>query len=357
MQWKWKGPVDGGITQSLLGKYLQDPFSFVLYYGCGLEEPSATNQNLIWGNMFHLLLELSLPIPTLYTQLPQETLDHLSKQLIDHEARYTHVEPTTLYSVQEMMKLYNDRYKCYYSVATEKQFKFDYSTRNHKVSLMGKIDGIGTRYLTPLPLCDPLPPDWFGPDSPVLIEHKCKGFHDKLQHRQEIKTDLQLNLYLHAMQVLGHTTDQVIYDIIRIPEVQFGCPERNIGERIPYYINRIYNTQKPYKEFPVAKNGFAWLDQHCFTHPESTVTEFRKITLDPIIDSLCYMYEYTLADSFDPFNPDCYNHLFHRRPLRLFDPARTEKFKKDYYNFLTGQLPIDGLVQVPHLFKELHGEG
>jgi hypothetical protein len=354
MQWKWKGPVDGGITQSLLGKYLQDPFSFVLYYGCGLEEPAAVNQNLIWGNEFHLLLELTLPLDQPYNSLPQETHDKLRAELTKYEERYSHVEPTTLYSVLEMMKLYNDSYKFPYKVRTEKQFKFDYSTKNHKVSLMGKIDGIGTpredHTYENLPM-------GFDSDRPIIIEHKCKGYHDKAQHRQEIKTDLQLNLYLHAMQVLGHTTDQVVYDIIRIPEVQYGCPARNIGERIPYYINRIYNTCTPYREYPVSKNKFLWLDQHCFSHPENLVAEFRKITLDPIIDSLCYMYEYTLADSFDPFNPDCYNHLFHRRPLRLFDPARTDKFKKDYYQYLTGALPIESLVPVPHLFKELHGEG
>jgi hypothetical protein len=352
MRWKWKGPIDGGITQSLLGKYLQDPFSFVLYYGCGLQEPAATNQNLIWGNEFHLLLELTLPLDQTYNSLPQEVHDSLRNSLIEHENQYAHVEPTTIHSVLEMMKLYNDSYKLSYEVKTEKQFKFDYSTKNHQVSLMGKIDGIGVARTPDVSSTYP-----FDLNRPVIIEHKCKGYHDKVQHRQEIHTDLQLNLYLHAMQVLGYTTDQVIYDIIRIPEVQYGCPARNIGERIPYYINRIYNTCNSYREFPVAKNKFMWLDQHCFSHPEDLVTEFRKITLDPIIDSLCYMYEYTLADSFDPFNPDCYNHLFHRRPLRLFDPARTDKFKKDYYQFLTGALPIESLVPVPHLFKELHGEG
>jgi len=351
MQWKWKGPVDGGITQSLLGKYLQDPFSFVLYYGCGLEEPSTINQNLIWGNEFHLLLELTLPYPQLYNNLTQGYLDDLRQQLVTLEEGYAHVEPTTLYSVMEMMKLYNDSYKLSYEIETEKQFKFEYHTKNHRVSLMGKIDGIGTPQTHDVSSTYP-----FDLNRPVIIEHKCKGYHDKAQHRQEIHTDLQLNLYLHAMQVLGHTTDQVVYDIIRIPEVQYGCPARNIGERIPYYINRIYNTCTPYKEYPVSKNKFLWLDQHCFSHPENLVAEFRKITLDPIIDSLCYMYEYTLSDSFDPFNPDCYNHLFHRRPLRLFDPARTDKFKKDYYQYLTGALPIESLVPVPHLFKELHGE-
>jgi hypothetical protein len=351
MLWKWKGPVDGGITQSLLGKYLQDPFSFVLYYGCGLEEPAPVNQNLIWGNEFHLLLELTLPNPLLYNNLSQGYLDDLRQQLVTLEEGYAHVEANTLHSVMEMMKLYNDSYKLSYEIETEKQFKFEYHTKNHQVSLMGKIDGIGISHTPFIPAGYP-----FGPDLPVLIEHKCKGYHDKLQHRQEIHTDLQLNVYLHAMQVLGHTTDQVIYDIIRIPEVQFGCPARNIGERIPYYINRIYNTCTPYKDYPVSKNKFMWLDQHCFSHPEELVTEFRKVTLDPIIDGLCYMYEYTLSDSFDPFNPDCYNHLFHRRPLRLFDPARTDKFKKDYYQYLTGALPLESLVPVPHLFKELHGE-
>lgn len=33
MKWLWSGPIEGGITQSMIGMYLQDPYCFVLYYG------------------------------------------------------------------------------------------------------------------------------------------------------------------------------------------------------------------------------------------------------------------------------------------------------------------------------------
>lgn len=354
MQWKWRGPIDGGITQSLLSKYLQDPFSFVLYYGLGLEEPSQLNQNLIWGNMFHKLLEVTLPIPNLYNKFTEEQLAVVQEVLKEEESRYLSIDPTTIHSVQEMMKLYDDRYKLFFDVETERQFKLPYHTKNFEISLMGKIDGIGRRSMfddySNIPmglLCD---------KSRILVEHKCKGRHDKLQHRQEIHTDLQLNLYLHAMELLGEPCDHVVYDILRIPEVQWNCPPRQAGERHKFYIERIYNKCTPYKEYPVVRNKIFWVDQHIFVHPQETVTRYRKEVLDPIVDSLCYMYEYTLSDKFDPLNPDCYNHLFHKRPLRLFDPARTDSYKKDFYNYLTGQIDLDGLVPVPSLFKELEGE-
>jgi hypothetical protein len=41
---------------------------------------------------------------------------------------------------------------------------------------------------------------------------------------------------------------------------------------------------------------------------------------------------------------------------QVFDPARTSKFKKSYWNFLTGEIGLDGLIQVKELFKELSPE-
>jgi len=218
---------------------------------------------------------------------------------------------------------------------------------------MGKIDGIGHRrdMFSNSPVMG-LDTDY----STILVEHKCKGRHDKLQHRTEIHTDLQLNVYLHALDLLGIHCEQVVYDILRIPEVQWNCPPRQMSERHGFYISRLYNSCNPYKEYPVVRNKMFWVDQHIFIHPREKVTLYRKETIDPIIDSLCYMYEYTLSDSFDPFNPDCYNHLFHKRPLRLFDPARTDSYKKDFYNYLTGQIDVNGLVKVPQLFKELDNQ-
>lgn len=361
MQWKWKGPKDGGVTQSLLSRYLQDPFSFVLYYGLGLEEPSQLNQNLLWGNMFHKLLELTLKKPTLYKDFTLEQEAELQVLLREEEKKYPIIDPTTFWSVFEMMKLYDDRYKLSYDVQTEKEFKLPYKTKNHEVSLMGKMDGVGHRRdMTPDELYHGLavsPVMGLNTDyGTILVEHKCKGRHDKVQHRTEIHTDLQLNVYLHALDLLGIHCEQVVYDILRIPEVQWNCPPRQMSERHSFYISRIYNSCTAYKEYPVVRNKMFWVDQHIFTHPREKVAVFRKETLDPIIDSLCYMYEYTLADSFDPFNPDCYNHLFHKRPLRLFDPARTDSYKKDFYNYLTGQIDVNGLVQVPQLFKELDNQ-
>jgi len=353
MQWKWRGPIDGGITQSLLSKYLQDPFSFVLYYGLGLEEPSQLNQNLIWGNMFHTLLEVTLQWPELYRDLSDEQKATVQQVLKEEESKYLSIDMTTIYSVQEMMKLYDDRYKSLYTILTEQQFKLPYRTKNFPISLMGKIDGAGARNGN---TTSDYPMGLSNSEQYILVEHKCKGRHDKLQHRQEIHTDLQLNLYLHAMELAGKPCTHVVYDILRIPEVQWNCPARQAGERHKFYIERLYNNCTPYKEYPVARNKIFWVDQHIFYHPQEKVTRYRKEVLDPIIDSLCYMYEYTLSDSFDPLNPDCYNHLFHKRPLRLFDPARTDSYKKDFYNYLTGQIDLDSLVPVPSLFKELEGE-
>ena len=49
----WKGPLEGGITQSLLTKFLECPYRFYLYAGLGLEQPGEPEPNLIWGDICH----------------------------------------------------------------------------------------------------------------------------------------------------------------------------------------------------------------------------------------------------------------------------------------------------------------
>lgn len=346
MKWKWSGPLKGGITQSMLGKFLQDPYCFVLYYGLGLEEPQPLSQNLMWGNMFHKALEHVLPIPSQIKNFTETEKQQLFNILQDEERKYPHINATTLYSVMEMLELYPDEYKRNYAITTEMEFKVQHNTGNHQVSLKGKIDGVGTLYPNPFPEVIPSEPEH------ILIEHKSKESFDRQLFRSEISLDLQLNQYLYA---LNRTTacNTVVYDNVRIPELQWNCPARQAGERHKAYISRLYHKPGSYGDYPVKPKHFVWVDQYIFIHPMSQVELFLKETLNPIIDSLCFMYEYTLSDSFDPTNPDCYNYMFHKRPLRLFDPARTSKFKKDYWSHLTGAIPLEGLTPVNQLFKEL----
>jgi len=332
VQWIWKGPLEGGITQSLIGNFLTDPYTFVLYYGLGLEEEEKLNQNLLWGNMMHKGLELLLAKHQTFIEMEAE----IRAALLEEQKQWQYINSTTFFSVMNMLPLYNDKFKYDYEFETEKQFKIPYKTKNHKVSLMGKMDAYGVH--TKL-------------HHKCLGEHKCKGSYDRQLFRKEIHTDLQLNIYCYCNEVY-----EIVYDNILIPELQWNAPARDMMERQEGYIQRLYKTHN-WGSYPVAKKAFAWLDQIPITLPRDYNLWYMKCTVDPIIDAICYLYDYTNNDSFDPFNPDCYNHMFYRKPLRLFDPSRTEKFKRNYWNHLVDDIDVTMLTPTKELFKELKGEG
>jgi hypothetical protein len=361
MEWQWQGPLNGGITQSLIQKYLTNPYTFVLYYGLGLEEPEEYNQNLLWGNVMHKGLEIGLASSTPI----KDQIEQIKPELIIEAKKWPYINTTTVSSVLQMLKLYNDDYKqqfyhsslkitaneainssygvfkdfedsLTYNCKTEQQFKILHRTNtNNIVSLMGKVDGIGIKP------CGTI----------VLIEHKCKGSYDKAQFRKEIHTDLQLNIYCKANKV-----NHYVYDNILIPETQWNCPARDMMERHDFYINRLYNTHN-WGSYPVAKKSFMWLDQYTDQLPQEGIDDYFLRTVDPIIDQIVDLYNYCSEPSFDPFNPACFNKMYFNRPLRLFDPAKTDKFKMSYWNFLSGQIDKSGLVPTKELFKELKGEG
>lgn len=337
MKWIWKGPLEGGVTQSLLQKFEEDPFCFVLYYGLGLEEPSQENQNLLWGNCGHKGLEVGLENPKRFREFDEADWYEVRAAVLEESKKVLHTSRTTFPSVMNMLPLYNDNFKkdAISPIITERQFRLPHNTGRNEVTLMGKVDGIFTH-------------EEYGP---TLIEHKCKGWHDKVKLRKEIKKDVQVNIYSRMMG-----TRRVIYDVILIPETQWACPAVRVGEAPTAYINRIYQHHRG-ENFPIVQNTHHWLDQHSFSITDESIELVFKRTINPIIDKLCMLYEYTLSDSFDPLNPDCYNHLFYERPIRFFDPAHTNQFEKSYYGYITGELPLESLKPVSHLFKELVGEG
>lgn len=333
MEWKWPGPLKGGVTQSMINKFHEDPFCFVLYYGMGLEEPCEYNQNLLWGNVFHKGLEVGLERPEPIKAILPEIKPHLEAEA----AKYSYIYPTTVFSVLEMLKLYNDTFKFDLEmIETEKQFKVPHTTYSGKneVSLMGKMDLLAYDKAT---------------GNRIMGEHKTKGTYDKLQFRMEYPHDQQLNIYFYANKVY-----EVVYDNILIPEAQWNCPARDMNEYHHAYIKRLYHN-KEWGSYPVAKKPFMWIDQCTVAIAPESVERFMIETVDPAIDQICDLYEYVSQPDFKP--TESFNKLYFKKPLRMFDPSRTDKFKKNYYLYLTNQIGETGLVPVDTLFKELHGEG
>lgn len=338
MKWQWSGPVESGITQSMIGKFLTDPFTFFLYYGLGLEEPSESNPNLIWGVLFHKALEHVLASPLLISQQPPEFWAVTLYDIVYKEStKYPTCPDTFVPSVVAMAQLYNDSYRQHPNgvlpITTEVEFKEQLQTKNNLVTLKGKRDG---------QLFDEL--------YTTLIEHKCKKLYDRNVIKLELPYDLQLNIYSLFLR-----PQCIIYDLIKIPDIQWDLPPRKIGERAKFYIDRLYHTQWT-GQYPIAKKKMVWMDQIKIPVNYDIIEDWKVHTLFPILDRICDLYDYTSQPSFDYQNPNSYNTIFYRQPLRHFNPGSTEKFTREYHNFLTDQIDITGLTPVTQLFKELEDQ-
>lgn len=327
----WPGPVDGGITQSIINRYLDCPFRFYLYAVFGLEDPENINPNLMWGSICHRGLEEIVGSKILVANFDDEDKANLLSVIEDYTARDFPSAPASFpLSAYNMCLLYNDEYKLTDDFLAEVKFQVPYTTpKGNTVTLRGKVDGLG---------------------KTKMAEHKCVGRFDPGQSRLETPFDLQLNLY---MMVTG--VRECIYDKIKIPDTQtWGLPQKRTSEKVSHWVKRLYYDHYQ-GEYPISRNRYLWLDQYPVFRTDEEIEQWQKYELNPHIDNICRYWDYVTSSSFDPNNPDCYNELFWIKPIRTFDASRTEKYKCNYYNFLNGQYTLEDL-RPAHFYAELTDE-
>lgn len=332
---KWKGPIEGGITQSLINKFLVCPYQFYIYAGLGLKENKPDNNNLMWGDIFHKALELAIEHPRQIKGMIDEELLEIENKVKQHISDKWPKSPSTyLRSVMNMLRLYNDSYKADMpGIVTEKEFVVPY-TNHHglKVNLRGKRDG------------------WHE-GTKTLIEHKCKGRIDKETTTQEIPMDQQVCLY---SMVSG--AKNIIYDLILIPEAQYGLPQMRPGQKLSNFVDSWFSihTGPPTSTlWPINKKTPYWFAQIHIPITEENIETYRKFTLDPLIDRIYRWWNHVNKPGFDFQNPDHYNDVFYRTPIRQFNPHATAGYKGEYHDFLTGELALEDLVPVESFYAEL----
>lgn len=203
----WTGPNGdgpyGGVTQSLMGDFLQCPMRFKLYYVDGLASADGFSHQLEFGSMFHLAIETYLRDgANLRNNSWREAVRSYAKRLceryqtnqenIDH---WYNVVCVTFIRYVEYWKDHKSNGENHQSLLQEMSFDIPYQLPSgRRVRLRGKCDGVEARGV--------------GKDRRIwLNETKTKGEINELAIERLLAFDLQTMMYLVALETYQKTID------------------------------------------------------------------------------------------------------------------------------------------------------
>jgi ribosomal protein L37AE/L43A len=381
----WKGPCGegplGGITQSMLVRFLSCRERFRLKYVFGLEPHDRWNHRLGYGNMWHLCEEAFASDNDDGTGASVKLLLHTNNQISKYPLQRDEI--TKWYNVcrvqfPEYVKYWAEHpdVKNRTPLMQEQVFDVPYTLPSGRVvRLRGKFDSVdvidGGLYLQ---------------------ENKTKGDIDKQQIERQLKFDLQTMMYLVALDecqrldrfelVPNSRIKGVRYNVVRRPlsggkgnivqheatrgskcpkckgtgtvkekmtEALYQCPKCNgscrIGakpaEEAEHYFERL---RRDY----IAKEPEYWFFRVRSEVSRYEVSLFRHICLDPLLEQLCWWYdEVTGNDERFKYIPP----MNYRTPFGVWS-ALEEGGATEYDSYLeTGSEA--GLRRIDTLFPEL----
>lgn len=364
----WQGPCGegelGGITQSMLVRFLSCRERFRLRYVCGLESPDKWNHKMGYGNMWHVCEEAhaaqGVGGPAVVSEWWKVLYDYFEGI-------------SSLYPMQrdEIAKWYNvcrvqfPEYVKHWSdhpdvlsrkpLLQEQVFDVPYSLPSGRVvRLRGKWDSVDF-----IPAhTDEDGRQW--PDGIWLQENKTKGDIDQLQVERQLKFDLQTMLYLVALKetTLGqygvHPIMGVRYNVVRRP-LSGGkgniSPHKAKGtgtkyvpaETSEHFYNRLrddYIALEPHYWFFRVKCGIS----------SSDIDRFKRTCLDPLLETLCVWYE-VVTDTLRISPQDIMKMMNYRTPFGVWS-ALEEGGATEYDECLATGSEV-GLRRVHELFTEL----
>lgn len=384
----WKGPVEDGITQSLLGRFLVCRERFRLMVVEGLKPADMWHARMGYGNLWHACEEEYHRSKGADDDWVRALLEHAKKDAAKYRTQQKEIQKW--YNVcKTQFPLYLDYWKNHQdkrrveSLLQEEVFRVPYMLPSGRlVTLRGKWDGL-------LHLKEK------GPTRGLyLFEHKTKSDLNKQKITRQLRFDLQTMMYLVSLETLisycGEEgcpyLDDIDYDIL--PDGNTFC---NVPDNVPL-MGVLYNgikrplsggkgtikqkeakTRKPKNKAEREKYGdtihvpgetteeyFARLAQYIKDDPEmyfqrwevivtaEDIKRFKNECLNPILEQLLDWWEFIKDDN--PFKKDD-NRIHWIHPFGVWN-VMNEGGNSDLDEYLESKSEV-GLVRVNNLYEEL----
>ena len=345
----WRGPCApgplGGVTQSMLARFLSCRDRFRLKYVLGLEVPDRWNKNVGYGNMWHACEEglaagggeqvwrgkLTEHVRLLYNRYPTQR-DELDKWWNVCSIQF----PEYVKYWAEHPDVVNRR-----PMYQELSFDVEYPMRSHRtVRLRGKFDSV----------------DSIG-GGVYLQENKTKGDIDRLQVARHLKFDLQTMLYLVALRTMAEagSVRGVRYNVVRRPL------SGGVGSISPHKAKSTKTKVVPAEtadEFYerlrrdyIAKDPDYWFFRVRAEVSDRDLEVFTDQCLDPLLENLCSWYEQVTDRTGWQSGTMAAPPLNYRTPFGVWS-ALEEGGSTEYDHYLESGVEI-GLRRVHKLFPEL----
>jgi hypothetical protein len=336
----WAGPEsstkNGGITQSLLGKFLACPARFKALVIDRLKPRDKFNHRIEYGNMFHLCEEVNSRDGTWREALQEYVSGLLIRYPYDQEDihkwyRIIHIQYPLYLDYWSQYDTFRDA-KC---LLQEEMFCVPYKLPSGRtVYLRGKWDGVE--------LSDGL---W-------NVESKTKSEIDRSKIERRLKYDLQTMVYLVALREYGkvhyvgeanYPIKGVRYNVVKRPlSGGKGTIKQTKNETVDQYYDRLAQYIKDEPDTYFAR----WESEVS----ENDIREFEQNTLIPCLERLCWWYEGQVGNAVNRSTISMWQSLHYVAPFGV--PHVTDEYGSDYDEYvLTGSTV--GLVRCDNLFPEL----
>lgn len=358
----WKGPEtadkEGGITFSLLSRFIVCPERFRIYAIEGLKPRDQFNHRMEYGNMWHICEE--------------HKDNNWDTPLLDYAKQLVTKYPT---SGEDIDKWYNvckiqfPIYMDYWSkhpdmtnrtpLLNEEKFKVPYTLPSGRiVYLRGKWDQVdlvkerNQQYV------------W-------LQENKAKGNVNPIQLQKQLSFDLQVMMYVIALtkssegyrwRTLFSTNGDskfggVRYNVIKRP-LSSGSGNTNIRQKQPTKSNPLGESKSSYftrlKGIIDGTGGEDVLGPDNFFYrwniviSQKDIDTFCKTCLDPLLEYVSVWYNCVTNNGKESLSKE---YIHYRRPYGVYD-ILAQGGTSDYDEYLSSGIEI-GLEQATTLFPEL----